>query len=99
MVEHHRHKWVEDYLPDRWDSKMADLDVNDPLGFTDKRRGRGVTGATQVVEVANMSSISALKTRLTALKPSSYTAARMNSMTENDLLYALRLESADAAGI
>lgn len=78
---------------------MADLDINDPLGFVDKRRGRGLSGATQVAEVANLSSISAMKARLAALAPSSYTTARMNSMTENDLVYALRQASADSAGI
>ena len=78
---------------------MADLDINDPTGVVDKRKGRGLTGAHQMAEIANTSSISAMKARLTALAPASYTAARMNTMTENDLLYALRIASGDAAGI
>jgi hypothetical protein len=67
--------------------------------FVDKRRGRGGTGASVLAESANMTSVSALKSRLTALSATSYTAARMNSMTVNDLIYALRVASADAAGI
>lgn len=79
---------------------MADLDVaGTPYGFTDKRVGRGTAGITPVGEIVNMSSVSALKTRLTALDPTAFTAVRMQSMTENDLLYALRLKSSDAAGI
>lgn len=78
---------------------MADLDINDPTGVIDKRKGRGLTGAHQMTEIANTSSISALKARLTALSATKYTAARLATMTENDMLYALRLESADSAGI
>ena len=81
---------------------MADLTLggfNATPVFVDKRRGRGLTGADPVAEIANMATISTLKARLTALAPTSYTAARMNSMTRNDLVYALRKASADNAGI
>jgi hypothetical protein len=78
---------------------MADLDINDITGVVDKRTGRGRTGAHQMAEIANVTSISALKTRLTAISATKYTAARLASMTENDMLYALRVESADSAGI
>lgn len=78
---------------------MADLDINDPLGLTDKRRGRGTSGAHTMAEVANATSISALKTRLTAISATKYSPARLASMTENDMVYALRLETADSAGI
>lgn len=78
---------------------MPDLDINDPLGLVDKRRGRGTTGAHSMAEVNNMTSISAMKARLTALNPTSYTAARLATMNENDLVYALRVASADSASI
>lgn len=67
--------------------------------FVDKRRGRGGVGADVVAEVANMMSVSLLRARLTALKPTAYTAARLNSMTRNDMIYAVRKESADTGGI
>ncbi len=81
---------------------MADLTLggfNAAPVFVDKRRARGLTGADPVTEAANMATISSLKARLTALAPSSYTAARMNTMTRNDLIYALRKASSDNAGI
>lgn len=79
--------------------KVADLDINDPSGVVDKRRGRGSTAGPSLAEQNNTTSVANLKARLTALNPTSYTAARMASMTENDLLYALRLSSSDSAGI
>lgn len=78
---------------------MPDLDINDPLGLTDKRRGRGTTGNHNMAEIANLTSINAMKTRLTALSPTTYTAARLATMTENDLIYAIRVATSDSAGI
>ncbi len=78
---------------------MADLDISDPHGLVDKRRGRGTTAAHTLAEVGNMNTIAGMKTRLTALNPTSYTAARMASMTKNDLQFAIRQASGDSAGI
>lgn len=79
---------------------MPDLDINDPFGVVDKRKGRGNTTATHhLAEANNMTTIAGMKARLTALNPTSFTAARMATMTENDLVYALRVASADSAGI
>lgn len=78
---------------------MPDLDINDPFGFTDKRVGRGNTSTSHVnSEYANLGTIAAKKARLTTLAAASYPAARLATMTENDLDYALRLIS-DSAGI
>ena len=77
---------------------MADFQIGMfPTRFVDKRRVRGAY--TALTEENNYDSIASMKTRLTALKPAAYTAARLNSMTANDLQYALRLETADSAGI
>lgn len=78
---------------------MAD-NQNGPVdaGFVDKRRGRD-QGTPALTESANYQTVSNLKARLTALNPTAYTAARLNSMTVNDMVYALRLASADSAGI
>ena len=72
---------------------MADFDISDPIGLTDKRVGRGRTGAHGQAEINNMTSISAMRTRLAALNGAYYTAARLNNMTKNDMTFAL----ADAA--
>jgi hypothetical protein len=78
---------------------MADLDLGTDAQVTDKRLGRGTTGVDIMAEVANADNISLLKTRLTALSATSFTAARLATMTKNDMLYALRVHSADSAGI
>jgi hypothetical protein len=79
---------------------MADLDLT-TTDFTDKRNGRGVvvTADSNFAERANADDIKSLKARLTALDSTSYSAARLATMTKNDMLYALRLESSDSAGI
>lgn len=78
---------------------MADLQMG-PINerFTDKRRGRGVS-TTVVAEATTFNDLNLIKARLTALNPTAYSAVRMRSMTVNDLIYALRLASADAVGI
>lgn len=68
---------------------MAQLDINDPLGLVDKRKGRGSTGVQGQTEINNMTSISVMRTRLAALNAGYYTAARLDVMTENDMVYAL----------
>lgn len=80
---------------------MADLDVRSIYGIQDKRKGRGIdkTANTPLAEVANMKDVNSLRARLTALSATKYTTARLDSMTVNDMIYALRLESADSAGI
>lgn len=78
---------------------MPDLDINNPLGFVDKRAGRGNTTSSNVVaEYANYATIAAKKARITTLAAASYPASRLATMTENDLDYTLRLLG-DAAGI
>lgn len=78
---------------------MANNDINNPLGHVDKRTGRGSTGTTnQNSEYANFATVGAKRARLTTLAAASYTTARLDAMTENDMDYALRLIS-DAAGI
>lgn len=69
---------------------MADLDINDPLGLTDKRRGRGSTGVQGQAEINNMTSVPTMRTRLAALNGAYYTTTRLNNMTYNDMVYALR---------
>jgi hypothetical protein len=79
--------------------QVADLDISNPTDFTDIRMGRGYTGASGITEQNNYDNISEMKTRLTAINATSYSAARLATMTKNDMIYALRRETADAAGI
>lgn len=78
---------------------MANLDIRSSTGIIDKRSGRGVTGVAILAEVANTTSTSVLRTRLTAISATKYSTARLNAMTKNDMLFALRVETADSAGI
>lgn len=47
---------------------------------------------------ANYASVSTLRTRLAAISATAYSAANLDAMTVNDMIYALRLND-DAAGI
>lgn len=67
-------------------------------GFVDKRRARD-HGTPGLTEYANYGQVSTLRTRLNGLSATSYTTARLDSMTVNDMVYALRVASADSASI
>lgn len=72
-------------------------DVNEEFGFVDKRRGRG-QAASALATPANYVSDAALEARLTAVNGAYYTTARLNQMTLNDKVMAVRLAD-DAAGV
>ena len=77
---------------------MADLDITVGHSFVDKRKGRGATAASPLTEQANYDNIADMKTRLSAINAGYFTAARLNAMTKNDLVFALRTAQ-DSAGI
>ena len=56
------------------------------------------SGAANLATPANYASITAMRTRLNAISATTYTAARMDAMTHNDMIYAIR-QSDDLAGI
>lgn len=76
---------------------MADLDIGNIHNFVDRRGGRG--GNHPAAEFANLKDIAAMKARLTAISSVRYPAAKLAYMTENDMIYAIRVETADSAGI
>ena len=78
---------------------MADSVVGGGGGidFVDKRRTQGAAAGV-VGTPANYATVAAMRTRLAAINGTYYTAARLNNMTDNDMVYALRLND-DAAGI
>lgn len=76
---------------------MADTEKENPLGFTDKRRTQ-TTAGSGVTTPANFTDVTALRARLTAINGAYYTAARLNQMTKNDMVYAVR-RADEAAGI
>lgn len=74
------------------DSQIGSVDL--ALTFRNETQG---TNAALVATPANYASVSALKARLTAINSTSYTTARMNQMTVNDLIYAVRLNDDPAS--
>jgi len=80
---------------------MANYDNESNLEMVDKRKPARITAATnasELAEVANYGTVSTLRTRLAALNAGYYTATRLNQMSKNDMVYALRTIQ-DAAGI
>lgn len=76
---------------------MADAQVRPITGILDKRQGRSAD-TTQVSNTFanNIKDVASLKARLTAINATSYTPARLATMTVNDMIYAIRLN--DEAG-
>lgn len=78
---------------------MADTDTENVFGVVDKRRNSKGQNTTQSLSsAANYDDVDSLRTRLTAISSTTFTTARLNAMTKNDMVYAVRL-SDDAAGI
>ena len=82
---------------------MADQQIGNQLGTAD----RAINGGTNPTNVnsggnngnqataedatVNFMSIATMRARLTAINAGYYTAARLNQMTYNDMMYAIRL--------
>lgn len=78
---------------------MANFDIGNRQKVVDKRAGRGTTTSSFLGWIdTHTRDVSAMRARLTAISGTTYTAARLNTMTENDMLYALRM-SDDPAGV
>ena len=75
---------------------MADTERENPIGFIDKRRTQASNDTPLVA--ANYEDVAGLRTRLTAINAAYYTSTRLNQMTKNDMVYAVRLAD-DAASI
>jgi len=78
---------------------MAQISNTFVADFVDKRRVRGEPGTSGLTEKANYANATDLRTRLTAISAGTFTAARLDAMTQNDMVYALRMVTADVAGV
>lgn len=76
---------------------MADVERENVSGFVDRRRTQASTD-DNIATSANFADVQALRARLTAINAGYFTAARLNNMTKNDMVYAVRLND-EAAGI
>jgi hypothetical protein len=86
-------------------SGVLDLDAN--FGFTsavvtgakDATKGDGGRISTLTTEDNSYSNINDLDTRLSTIDSTTYTVAYLRTLTKNDKVYALRLATADVAGV
>jgi hypothetical protein len=77
---------------------MADIDINGPYDFVDKRVARGVNGASVLTGANNYDNINDLRVVLFGISATKYSSIRLDGMTKNDMVYAYRLE-VDSAGV
>lgn len=77
---------------------MPQLDNEANDGVVDKRYAAKTQSGTNLATAANYQSHASLDTRLTAINAGYFTTARLNMMTKNDKVYAVRLND-DAAGM
>lgn len=76
---------------------MANTEMENPLGVTDRRRTQNQTDMPGTLDTdARYFSVSSLRTTLAA-RNAYYTPKRLEEMTKNDMVYALRTID-DAAG-
>lgn len=79
---------------------MADQQIGHNLGFAAASIGDSATNRSNMnggtstpptgLDIDNMDNIAAMKTRLAAIDGTFYTTARLNTMTVNDMVYAIR---------
>lgn len=66
---------------------MADLETGNPFGVMNSN-GNNRSGA---YTNSNLATVAAMKTRLQEVDSGLYTDSKLNNMTYNDLVYAVRL--------
>lgn len=76
---------------------MANANLGVVIDVVDKRQTQGL-GTSAITTPANYDDVTALRTRLAAISGTAYSAANLDAMTKNDMVYALRLND-DTAGI
>lgn len=82
---------------------MAQNQTGNEWGVVDKRQaanpgGSYAANAHSSTSSTNAKDVTALRTRLAAISATTYTAAVLDKMTYNDMLYAVRVND-EAAGI
>ena len=78
---------------------MAGNQIGNNVGIVDKRSvSKGGSNAISLATPANYADVNAMKTRLAAINGAYYTTTRLNQMSTNDMIFAIR-SADDAAGI
>lgn len=78
---------------------MARTQIGSRIGVP-ANAGKNINGGDDVgagFTNANAVTLDALRARLTAISNTAYSTARLDAMTENDMIYALRVHDANAS--
>lgn len=78
---------------------MASASVGNILRVVDKRNGSAIITDPAAAILANIDDVSSMRTRLTAINAGVYTTDFLNHMTENDMIYAIRLNDDPTSGV
>ena len=78
---------------------MADTEKENSIGVVDKRFLQNSTDLPGTLGTSvNYTDVGSLRARLSTINAGYYTAARLNQMTKNDMVYAVRVAD-DPTGI
>lgn len=77
---------------------MADSEIENSFGFVDRRKSQGNSALGWGGGSIKYNDVNQLRAKLAAAAPASYPSKTLDSMTKNDMVYAVRLLE-DAAGI
>ena len=71
---------------------MANANTRNVYGIVDKRRdGTSGANAAAAAFATNTRDVTSMRARLTAINGTTFTAQRLDQMTTNDMLHAIRL--------
>ena len=78
---------------------MANAQIRNRLGTVDKRYVQGdAANRYSGTTTTNVKDVTSMRARLTAIDSATFTSSRLDQMTTNDMLYAIRLND-EVAGI
>lgn len=77
---------------------MANATTRNPYGIVDKRRDvNSGTLAAAAAFATNTRDVTAMRARLTAINGTTFTSQRLDQMTVNDMVHAIRLNDEAAS--
>lgn len=78
---------------------MASSSVGNLLRVVDKRNGSAVINDPSSAILTNIKDVASMRARLTAINAATYTTDYLNHMTENDMIYAIRMNDDPTSGV
>lgn len=78
---------------------MASSSVGNLLRVVDKRNSSSIITDPSAAIYTNIKDVASLRARLTAINAGIYTTDFLNHMTENDMIYAVRINDDPTSGV